>query len=198
MIKSLFDHSARRPGNTKKYFPFAHRSNPKHPLSTQDSSASDSYENDDGVGHGRDNVRDEERQPLLPLFSAAHLGMRDPPVPILHTRVTANATTDRIPVYHLQHNIRLLVLRRCETTLSWDQLRSPQVSQFLVKPIQQEIRSSHYSRATLYALLANCLQFQKDGQENPGTVGVSRTRALVCELLAMRLLRESATREVWR
>jgi hypothetical protein len=31
---------------------------------------------------------------------------------------------------------------------------------------------------------------------NPGTVGVSRTRAFICELLAMRLLKESSTREV--
>jgi hypothetical protein len=105
---------------------------------------------------------------------------------------------DKIPVYHLQHSIRVLVLQRCETTLSWEQLRSPQISQFLVKPIQQEIRSSHYSRATLCALLSNCLQFQKDGEMSPGTVGMSRTRALICELLAMRLLRDYSTREVGR
>jgi hypothetical protein len=103
---------------------------------------------------------------------------------------------DRIPVYHLQHSIRLLVVRKCETTLSWDQLRTPQISQFLVKPIQQEIRSTHTNKATLYALLANCLQFQKEGQLNPGTVGMSKTRALICELLAMRLLRDYSTREV--
>jgi hypothetical protein len=103
---------------------------------------------------------------------------------------------DRIPVYHLQHSIRLLVVRKCETTLSWDQLRSPQISQFLVKPIQLEIRSAHSNKATLYALLANCLQFQKDGQLNPGTVGVSSTRSLICELLAMRVLRDYSTREV--
>jgi hypothetical protein len=105
---------------------------------------------------------------------------------------------DKIPVYHLQHSIRLLVVRRCETTLSWDQLRTPQISQFLVKPIQQDIRGAHYSRATLYALLANCLQFQKDAQLNPGSTGVFRTRALICELLAMRLMREFSTREVIR
>jgi len=110
----------------------------------------------------------------------------------------ANATSqDRIPVYHLQHSIRLLIIQKCETTLSWDQLRSPQVSQFLVKPIQQQIKQSHNSRATLYALLANCLQFHKDGQANPGSIGISRTRAMICELLAMRMLRDANTREVW-
>ncbi|KAF2497093.1 hypothetical protein BU16DRAFT_458437 [Lophium mytilinum] len=103
---------------------------------------------------------------------------------------------DRLPIYSTTHSIRIIVIQRCETTLSWDQLRSPQVSQFLVKPIQQQIRSSHFSRATLYALIANCLQFQKEGQLNPGVVGVSKTRAMICELLAMRLIKEFSTREL--
>ncbi|KAH3966157.1 hypothetical protein HBH98_095950 [Parastagonospora nodorum] len=122
---------------------------------------------------------DEDRQrdgPLLPVFSSTFL--------------------DRIPIYNTTHAIRILLVQRCETTLSWDQLRSPQVSQFLVKPIQQQIRSDHFSRGTLYCLLANCLQFRKESEENPGNMGVSKTRALICELLAMRLLKEFSTREL--
>ena len=103
---------------------------------------------------------------------------------------------DALPVYNLTHTIRLIIVPRCETTLSWDQLRSPQVSQFLVKPMQQQILTSHFSRATLYALLANCLQFNKEIQMNPGNSGTSKTRALVCELLAMKLLKEYTTREL--
>jgi hypothetical protein len=90
----------------------------------------------------------------------------------------------------------MIVLPRSETTLSWDQLRSPQVSQFLVKPMQQQIRISHFSRATLYALMANCLQFGKEGQTNPANAGNSRTRAMICELLAIKLLKEYSTREL--
>ncbi|KAL1640545.1 hypothetical protein SLS58_006895 [Diplodia intermedia] len=119
---------------------------------------------------------DDDHDPVLPIFSAEHL--------------------DRLPIYNITHSIRLLVLQRCETTLSWDQLRSPQVSQFLVKPIQQEIRATLFSRGTLYALIANCLNFQKQGEANPGNVGVERTRSLICELLAMRLLKEFSTREL--
>ncbi|KAA6407757.1 MAG: integral membrane channel [Lasallia pustulata] len=114
--------------------------------------------------------------PLLPIFSAAHL--------------------DALPVYNLTHTIRLLVVPRCETTLSWDQLRSPQVSQFLVKPIQQQILTSHLTRATLYALMANCLQFKKEVQMNPGNSGTSKTRAMICELLAIKMLKEFSTREL--
>ena len=105
-------------------------------------------------------------------------------------------SADRIPIYNTTHAIRIILVQRCETTLSWDQLRSPQVSQFLVKPIQQQIRSDQFSRGLLYCLLANCLQFKKEGEENPGNVGVSKTRALICELLAMRMLKEFSTREL--
>jgi hypothetical protein len=62
--------------------------------------------------------------------------------------------------------------------------------------MQQQIRSAHFSRATLYALMANCLQFRKEAQMNPGNGGVSRTRAMVCELLAVKLLKEYTTREL--
>ena len=122
---------------------------------------------EDGVG---------EASPLLPIFSAAHL--------------------DALPIYNLTHTIRLLVVARCETTLSWDQLRSPQVSQFLLKPIQQEIRSAHFSSATEYALMANCLQFHKEVDLYPGNSGTSRTRAMVCELIAIKLLKEYTAREL--
>lgn len=117
-----------------------------------------------------------ESTPLLPIFSASHL--------------------DTLPVFELTHAIRPLITSRCETTLTWDQLRSPQISQFLVKPIQQRIRSQHFSRATLYALMANCLQFISEAQSNPGNSGTSQTRAMVSELLAIKLLREYSTEEL--
>lgn len=108
----------------------------------------------------------------------------------------ANESPDALPVYSLTHSIRVLIIKRCETTLSWEQLRSPQISQFLVKPIQNTIRSSHFTRATLYVLLANCLQFKREGQTSPAIVGICNTRALIAELLAMRLLKEYSTREL--
>lgn len=70
------------------------------------------------------------------------------------------------------------------------------MSQFLVKPIQQQILADHFSRGAIYCLLANCLQFRKEGEANPGNVGINRSRALICELLAMRLLKEFSTREL--
>ncbi|KAK3390428.1 hypothetical protein B0H63DRAFT_538654 [Podospora didyma] len=124
---------------------------------------------------------------VLPLFSAGHLE-RNP---------LANLVLpDSLPIYSMTHAIRVVVQARTETTLTWEQLRSPQVSQFLVKPMQQQIRTQHFSRGTLYALMANCLQFEKEGHLNPGSAGTSSTRAKVCELLAIKLLKEYTTREL--
>ncbi|KAI9871812.1 MAG: hypothetical protein M1823_008337, partial [Watsoniomyces obsoletus] len=48
----------------------------------------------------------------------------------------------------------------------------------------------------MYALLANCLQFTKEVTMYPGNSGTSRTRSMLCELIAIRLLREYSTREL--
>ncbi|KLU86269.1 hypothetical protein MAPG_05285 [Magnaporthiopsis poae ATCC 64411] len=134
----------------------------------------------DGRGHEDDRDEDGSHphsgRNLLPLFSASQL--------------------DSLPVYSITHAIRILVQARTETTLTWEQLRSPQVSQFLLKPMQLQIRTQHFSKATLYALMANCLQFQKEGHMYPGNAGASSTRAKVCELLAIKLLKEYSTREL--
>ncbi|KAI1877040.1 uncharacterized protein JN550_001112 [Neoarthrinium moseri] len=128
----------------------------------------------DGGMRDRDGRRSSAT--TMPLFSASYL--------------------DSLPVYSIVHSIRIIVQTRTETSLTWDQLRSPQVSQFLVKPMQQQIRTQHFSRATLYALMANCLQFGREGQLYPGNAGTSNTRAKVCELLALKLLKEYGTREL--
>lgn len=62
--------------------------------------------------------------------------------------------------------------------------------------MQQQIRNQHFSRATIYALLVNCLQFNKEGQQYAGNAGTNYTRAKVCELLALKLLKEYNTREL--
>ncbi|QPG94797.1 hypothetical protein C2857_006998 [Epichloe festucae Fl1] len=134
----------------------------------------DQIDEDDDDGADEDNRHRD--LPVLPLFSATHL--------------------DTLPIYNITHSIRIIVTARTETSLSWDQLRSPQVSQFLVKPMQQQIRTQHFSRATIYALMANCLQFSKEGQRYAADAGISNTRSKVCELLALKLLKEYSTREL--
>ncbi|KAJ5674375.1 uncharacterized protein N7477_004309 [Penicillium maclennaniae] len=173
------------PSETSPWFRAAARRAPPRARDADHSSEDDAPELEEideemaenwaGEEDGEDN-RPVESTPLLPMFSSSDL--------------------DALPVYDITHAIRPLIASRCETTLTWDQLRSPQVSQFLVKPIQQKIMSAHFSRATLYALMANCLQFEKEIQLSPGNSGASQTRAMVSELLAIKLLREYTTREL--
>ncbi|ORY65374.1 uncharacterized protein BCR38DRAFT_341252 [Pseudomassariella vexata] len=131
------------------------------------------YRQDSG---GMQDSRRRSSTSMLSLFAASYL--------------------DSLPVYNTVHAIRIIVQTRTETSLSWEQLRSPQVSQFLIKPMQQQIRTQHFTRATLYALMANCLQFAKEAQLYPGNAGTSSTRAKACELLALKLLKEYNTREL--
>ncbi|USP76075.1 hypothetical protein yc1106_03349 [Curvularia clavata] len=186
MFSSFLGSTSRRPSETTPLLAAIDRYRRRHHAAESDAAhhepgavAQYDGEDDDDEDDDEDEDRQGDRQrdgPLLPVFSPEIL--------------------DRIPIYNTTHAIRIILTQRCETTLSWDQLRSPQVSQFLVKPIQQQLRANNFSRGLLYCLLANCLQFKKEGEENPGNVGVSKTRALICELLAVRLLREFSTREL--
>ncbi|KAL3430273.1 hypothetical protein BDV09DRAFT_26255 [Aspergillus tetrazonus] len=131
---------------------------------------------EDEDADGEDEAAPIESTPLLPIFSAPHL--------------------DILPVFDITRSIRSLIISRCDVNLTWEQLRSPQISQFLVKPILQKIKEVHFSRATLYALMTNCLQFDREVHLNPGNSGTNQTRAMVSELLAIKLLRDYTTREL--
>ncbi|KAK4935415.1 hypothetical protein LTR10_023520 [Elasticomyces elasticus] len=143
-------------------------------------------ENEEEIIEGEEATQDEgedldedgpdDTTPLLPIFSAAHL--------------------DAIPVFALTHAIRTLVTSRCDTVLSWEQLRSPQVTQFLLKPVEQQIRDNHLNAATYYALMANCLQYGKEAAIYSGNSGTNKTRGMVCQLLAIRLLKDYSTRDL--
>lgn len=142
----------------------------------EDEAVEDDIEDEDEDESESDEDGPDDNAPLLPIFSAARL--------------------DSVPTYALTHAIRTLVTSRCDTVLTWEQLRSPQVSQFLVKPIEQEVRRNHLNPATEYALMANCLQYSKEAAVSVGNSGTSSTRAMICELLAIKLLRDHSTREL--
>lgn len=80
--------------------------------------ADDDEESNEESNHEEDEDDDEDDDrrrdsgTVLPLFSESHL--------------------DALPVYSITHAIRIIVQTRTETALTWEQLRSPQVSQFLV------------------------------------------------------------------
>lgn len=166
--------------NQKRSFFHYRDNNRRSPPRDADNDDSDDEEDDDEEleqedHDGRSSNDGINHTTLLPIFSSDRL--------------------NTLPVFTMTHAFREMVVDRCDTVLTWDQLRSPQVSQFLVKPIQQEIKEHYMNSATHYALIANALQFTKEAS-NAGNSGTDKTRAMLCELLAIKLLREATTREL--
>lgn len=102
---------------------------------------------------------------------------------------------DDVPVYRITHAIRDDIDAAVDTTLTWDQLKSPQLNSFLVKPLMMKCRDRR-TRAIIFCLLTNCAQYRKEAEEDAARAGVSLTRALACELLAVKSLKEFTPREL--
>ncbi|BFZ58953.1 hypothetical protein PYCC9005_006021 [Savitreella phatthalungensis] len=128
------------------------------------------------------NQADVEREPLL-----------------AHRTSVANALKthdlDNFPVYQLTLTIRDLVDKAVDTTLTWEQLRSPQLNSFLVKPLQLKCKDLK-SRAIIFCLLVNCSQYRQEAAEDSVQAGAKGTRALTCELLAVKMLKDFSPREL--
>ncbi|KAK8033438.1 hypothetical protein PG991_002836 [Apiospora marii] len=206
---SMFDSNPNTPSPGPDRNPITRRASlgpePRHATADFTEADDDDEESDeaaDEVDDGEEEGEDDEGVGELPRFRRYRLG--DMGQHDSHGRRSSNTVIplfsagylDSLPIYSIVHAIRIIVQTRTETSLTWDQLRSPQVSQFLIKPMQQQIRTQHFTRATLYALMANCFQFAKEGQLYPGNAGTGSTRAKVCELLALKLLKEYGTREL--
>jgi hypothetical protein len=109
--------------------------------------------------------------------------------------LTRPSALDSVPIYSLVLSTYDLISSRVDTLLKYDQLRSPQVHSFLIKPIVVECRRK-LSPGTLYALLANMIQFSKESSSNAAMTGVMATRALICEIVATKLLKEFDSEEL--
>jgi hypothetical protein len=112
---------------------------------------------------------DEERQALLPLFTPSIL--------------------DSIPIYSIVLDTYDMVVSRVDISLKYEQLKSPQVHSFLIRPLVQALRED-LSPGTLYALMANMHQFNKESSINASMTGVMATRAMICEIVAIKLLKD--------
>lgn len=111
----------------------------------------------------------DEEHALLPIFTPSLL--------------------DSIPIYSVVLDIYDLIVDRVDTSLKYDQLKTPQIHSFLIRPMVM-VCKDNLTAGTLYALMANMLQFQKEGALNMGMSGVMSTRAMICEIVAIKLLRE--------
>lgn len=108
--------------------------------------------------------------------------------PLLPVVVTPSPL-DAIPIYSIVLDTYDLVAARVDMTLKYEQLKSPQVNSFLVRPLVAELKAN-LSLGTIYALMANILQFTKESEADVACAGIMTTRSLVCGILAMKLLKE--------
>jgi len=94
-----------------------------------------------------------------------------------------------LPVYRNIWRIRRDILSKINDPYSLEQIRAPRLTQGVIRPLLQ----TYYELddiSIVFCLLVNRMQFIKDQHFPFHFQSVSTTRALVCEVLASRLLRQ--------
>jgi len=132
----------------------------------------------------------EEQETLLPdddhagsdgCFNGAGepVGPRDVFAPYPHSS---------LQVYYNIHRIRRLVLAVMEDPYTVEQLREPRMNVLIVKPLVDRLYSED-DISIVYCLLVNRMQFLREQHFQRHHQTVDLTRANLCELVAMKVLR---------
>ncbi|EOR01157.1 hypothetical protein E3P92_01765 [Wallemia ichthyophaga] len=121
------------------------------------------------------NKNSDEEAPLLSSSSTSEMSIHD-----------KMATSH---VYPLIWTIRRDIIRIIETPFSWEQLQSPHITYNVVQILALKYGSLyHQNLAIVYCLLVNRVHFISESS-SPTHMGVNATRANLCELLALKVLR---------
>ncbi|KAF5387405.1 hypothetical protein D9757_005757 [Collybiopsis confluens] len=97
---------------------------------------------------------------------------------------------DATPVYPIIHSIRSDVIHFIDTPLTYDALTAPDLTYTLIHPLVEKYGAMQRegNMSIVFCFLLNRVYFSRD--QNMATSPISRTRAELCELLAIRALRE--------
>ncbi|KAG8997776.1 hypothetical protein FRB94_007459 [Tulasnella sp. JGI-2019a] len=96
---------------------------------------------------------------------------------------------EAIPVYPIIHLIKADVQHYIDTPLSYDALLGPDLTYSLIQPLYEKYsRMRNY--ATVFCFLVNRVKFLRD--QALQTMPVSMSRAALCEIIAIKLLRDWA------
>ncbi|KAJ8112304.1 hypothetical protein OPT61_g5301 [Boeremia exigua] len=93
-----------------------------------------------------------------------------------------------LKVYYNIHRIRRLILAVIEDPYSIEQLREPRMNVLIVKPLVDRLYEED-DISIVYCLLVNRMQFLREQQFQQHHQTVDLTRANLCELVAMKVLR---------
>ncbi|CAO2656409.1 Nn.00g052120.m01.CDS01 [Neocucurbitaria sp. VM-36] len=93
-----------------------------------------------------------------------------------------------LQVYYNIHRIRRLILAVLEDPYTTEQLREPRMNVLIVKPLVDRLYDEE-DISIVYCLLVNRMQFLREQQFQQHHRTVDLTRANLCELVAMKILR---------
>ncbi|KAF1950289.1 hypothetical protein CC80DRAFT_554517 [Byssothecium circinans] len=91
-------------------------------------------------------------------------------------------------IYYTIHRIRRLVLASIEDPYTKDQLKEPRMNVLVVKPLVDRLYDDE-DISVVYCLLVNRMQFLREQHFQHHHQTVNLTRANLCELVAMKVLR---------
>ncbi|RDW85012.1 hypothetical protein BP6252_02602 [Coleophoma cylindrospora] len=93
-----------------------------------------------------------------------------------------------LPVYKNIHRIRRDIISVIDDPYSPEQLRDPRMNVSVVRPLVDKLYALD-DVSIVYCLLVNRVQFQREQVVQPHQQSVCTTRALLCEIVANRILR---------
>ncbi|KAK6336278.1 hypothetical protein TWF696_001840 [Orbilia brochopaga] len=95
---------------------------------------------------------------------------------------------EHLPVYYTIHRIRNEVIHLIDDPYSMSQLRDPRMNTSIVRPLVDKYYEMK-DVSIVFCLLVNRMQFRSEQSQQIREQSVNRTRAILCELVANRILR---------
>lgn len=97
---------------------------------------------------------------------------------------------DSIPLQPMAQEVGELVNLMIEVPFKYEQLRSPQLYSMLVRPVVDRVKRDYLNGAIFYCLMANRIRFQSQKDSDLANNKLWITRAMVCEVMAIKLISE--------
>ncbi|KAG0038911.1 hypothetical protein BGZ82_010395 [Podila clonocystis] len=100
------------------------------------------------------------------------------------------------PVTELVREARYAIINALDTSLTRDELGSPEIYLALLLPIVRKYREERKETAAVYGFLLNRWQFLKDAESDLANARLNETRAHACEIVATKVLKAFSMRQL--
>ncbi|KAI1315644.1 hypothetical protein EDD11_000537 [Mortierella claussenii] len=100
------------------------------------------------------------------------------------------------PVTALVKEARFAIINALDTSLTRDELGSPEIYLALLLPIVRRYREERRETAAVYAFLLNRWQFLRDAESDLANARLNETRAHACEIVATKVLKAFSMRQL--